>query len=138
MSPAQPYGEVFPVTVTVVSGPPFINVRAIYHGTTFYPPGADRSTYMSFKFEGDDGPWSRAADGRLTHGVCDREKLVNGDDFELAVACVKDAAVADIEVWLISFLVADRVGRLPSAAGSSSHLGLPLLFNVGVVAPFAA
>lgn len=97
LTPGQPQNFALPVTITVVSGPPRINVTTVFHSTSEAAPQISAGAAVL------------AAQVTLTVGgdshqgeVQSPRALINGDDFVVDADCVADPMRVDVEVWLLS------------------------------------
>ncbi len=103
LTPDEPQNSALPVTITVVTGPPRINVTAVFNSTSKpAPPSSDGAAVVlaaqATLTVGDDRHWGTAQSP---------QPLVNGGRFEVKPYCVQDPVRVDVEVWLLSADAAD-------------------------------
>jgi len=99
LTPGDPQNTALPVTITVVTGPPRINVNAVFNSTSKTAPQASSNAAVVL-----------AVQATLTVGGGDRyggaaqspQPLINGDEFEVKPYCEQDPVRVDVEVWLLS------------------------------------
>lgn len=95
LAPGQPRNFALPVTITVLSGPPSINLTVVFHTESTAAPQVQGQATLLVSGDSQQGE------------VSSQSALINGDDFVVNADCVYDHASVDVQVWLLSSDAAD-------------------------------